>query len=440
MDNEYAVCIFDFLPSDHVFILAELFFELNENYSSLQQSNHCCDAQGLAKAGKCFIIAAKMAKNISASQSPVFDLPGVAARFSLKGTFASARPYGSGHIHDTFLIKTKEKSCPDYILQRINHDIFKDVPRLMENIVRVTGHIRGKLDAMPGSDPGREVLTVIPAMDGRFYHLDGNGHYWRCYLFIDRHRSFDRVDSPERAAAGGRHFGRFLKLLADLPGPPLHETIVGFHDLEEHLRMFSADLQADPCGRAKELAVEIAFVLERAEAMKLILRLGRAGRIPLRVTHNDTKFNNILFAERGGGACIVDLDTVMPGFVHYDFGDAVRSGCNQAIEDEPDLERVTLDIDLFGGFAKGFLASLSGCLSGEETAHLAFSAKLFAYQIGLRFLSDFLAGDRYFKIKYPGHNLQRARVQFRLLGSMEKQFAQMEDIVSGLAADMAARP
>jgi hypothetical protein len=365
---------------------------------------------------------------------PDYNLPDVAADFSMKGTFANARPFGSGHIHDTFLIQTRERDCPDYILQRINHAIFHDVPRLMENIVRVTGHIRAKLSAIPGANLEREVLTVIPAVDGCNFHRDKSGNYWRCYLFIDRHRSFDLVDSPERACEGGKHFGRFLKLLADFPDPPLHETIAGFHNLEIHLQRFFNNLQADSCGRAKEVAAEIAFVNERAETMKLILHLGRAGRIPLRITHNDTKFNNILFDEQGGGLCIIDLDTVMPGYVHYDFGDAIRSGANRACEDELDLERVGLDIALFAGYAKGFLASLRGCLTEEETSHLAFSAKLFAFLIGLRFLSDYLAGDQYFKIKYPGHNLQRARVQFRLLESMEKQFRQMEDIISGLVA------
>jgi hypothetical protein len=362
------------------------------------------------------------------------DLRGLIAQFSIKGTFAVGGRFGSGHIHDTFLVQTREHDCPDYILQRINHNIFKDVPRLMENIVRVTGHIRAKLNAMPGTDPEREVLTVIPASDGRSFHRDGNDNYWRCYLFIDHHRSFDLSDSPERAFAGGRHFGRFLKLLADLPGPPLHETIAGFHDLENHLQKFAAQLQADACGRAKEAAVEIAFVRERAEAIKLILGLGRAGLIPLRITHNDTKFNNILFDEQGKALCIIDLDTVMPGYVHYDFGDAVRSGCNRAREDEPDLERVGLDLALFSAFAEGYLEALPGCLGEEEIAHLAFSAKLFAFMVGLRFLGDFLAGDRYFKTSYPGHNLQRARVQFRLLESMEQQFTRMEAIISELAA------
>ncbi len=365
---------------------------------------------------------------------PDFDLPAVAANFSIAGTIADGRPYGSGHIHDTFLIQTREKDCPDYILQRINARVFTDVPQMMENIVRVTDHLRGKLMAMSGSKPEREVLTVIPARGGGYYYQDEKGNYWRCYLFIDHHRSFDRVPSPELAFEGGKHFGRFLNLLADFPAPPLHETIAGFHDVEIHLQRFFVSLEADRCGRAGAVSAEIDFVQARAEDMKRFKRLGQAGRIPRRITHNDTKFNNILFAEQGGGACIIDLDTVMPGYVHYDFGDAVRSGCNRAREDESDLDQVAFDLALFKGYAKGFLTSLRGCLSEEETAHLAFSAKLFAFLIGVRFLSDYLAGDRYFRITHPSHNLQRARVQFRLLQSMEGQFARMEDIISDLSA------
>jgi hypothetical protein len=365
--------------------------------------------------------------------APPYDLQAAASRFAIAGTIANISSYGSGHIHDTFLVQTREHDCPDYILQHINHAIFPDVPRLMKNIVRVTAHIRAKLNAIPGANLKREVLTVIPAVDGRSFHLDANGNYWRCYIFIDRHRSYNLVDSPERASEGGKLFGRFLKLLSDFPDPPPHEIIAGFHNPEIHLQRFFNHLQVDTCRRAKEVTAEIAFVQERAEDMKLILRLGQAGRIPLRITHNDTKFNNILFDEQGRGLCIIDLDTVMPGYVHYDFGDAIRSGCNRAREDEPALEKVAMDIGLFAGYTRGFLAALAGCLSTEEIAHLAFSAKLFAFLIGLRFLGDYLAGDRYFKSKYPGHNLQRARVQFRLLEDMERKFTQMEDIVFSLA-------
>jgi len=388
----------------------------------------------LVKPGKCFIIVEKMPEKNARNLRPDLNLPDVAANFSMKGTFANARPFGSGHIHDTFLIQTRGHDCPDYILQRINHAIFQDVPRLMENITRVTEHIRRKIAAIPGADLDREVLTVVPTRDDRHFHQGSDGCFWRCYVFIDHQQSSDRVENPEHAFEAGKLFGRFISLLTDLPGPLLHETIPGFHNVEFHLRKFSEVLQADPCRRAGKVAAEIAFVKERAETMKLILRLGQTGRIPLRITHNDAKFNNILFDELGGGLCIIDLDTVMSGYVHYDFGDAIRSGANQACEDELNLELVKLDIALFTGYAKGFLASLCGCLTEEETSHLAFSAKLFAFLIGLRFLSDFLSGDQYFKIKYPGHNLQRARVQFRLLESMERQFGQMEDIISDLAA------
>ncbi|HSQ35074.1 MAG TPA: aminoglycoside phosphotransferase family protein, partial [Candidatus Binatia bacterium] len=323
------------------------------------------------------------------------------------------------------------KDRPRYILQRINQTVFRAVPALMENIVRVTAHLRGKQN--PGSELRHDVLTVIPAADGRYFYHDEKGDYWRCYVFIRHHRSYDRVPGPKLAREGGKVFGAFLNSLADLPGPPLHETIAAFHDPETHLQRFDERVAEDPGQRAAAAAAEIAFVQVRRQEMKRIQRLAEAGKIPRRVTHNDTKFNNILFDEQGRGLCVIDLDTVMPGYVHYDFGDAVRSGCNPAGEDALDLETVHIDLDLFKAFAEGFLLPLRETLNECEMAHLAFAAKLFAFQVGLRFLSDHLAGDGYFKIAYPGHNLQRARVQFRLLASMEKHFARMEDIIGALA-------
>jgi hypothetical protein len=364
-----------------------------------------------------------------------FDFIELFAKFALEGTPVSAKAYGSGHIHETFLVSTRERDCPDYILQRINTNVFADVPRLMDNIVRVTEHLRRKIAANPGADPNREVLRVVPGSDGRHFHQDGEGNCWRCYVFIDHQRQSDRVESPGQALEAGKLFGRFIELLSDLPGPPLHETIPAFHNVEHHLDQFKEILQADPLLRRDEAAKEIIFLQERAEEMKRILMLGREGRIPLRVTHNDTKFNNILFDQAGRGLCIIDLDTVMPGYVHYDFGDAVRSAANSAREDEADLGRVGLDMDVFRELSRGFMGALCGRLSGEETAHLAFSARLFAYMVGLRFLNDHLAGDRYFKIRRPGHNLQRARVHFQLLLDMERRGAEMEDIVSGLALE-----
>jgi len=374
-------------------------------------------------------------KKISGPSSIDGEFAGLFSKFALEGTLAAVQPYGSGHIHETFRLRTRERECPDYVLQRINMNVLKDVPRLMENIVRVTEHMRRKIAAIPGADPDREVLRVVPSRDGRQFHQDSHGNFWRCYVFIDHQRQSDRVESPGQALEAGKLFGRFIELLSDLPGPPLHETIPAFHNVEHHLDQFKEVLQADPLLRRDEAAKEIIFVQERAEEMKRILVLGREGRIPLRVTHNDTKFNNILFDGKGRARCLVDLDTVMPGYVHYDFGDAIRSGCNRAREDESEPGKAGLDIELFAGYAKGFLRSLRGRLSGEETTHLAFSARLFAYMVGLRFLNDHLDGDRYFKIRRPGHNLQRARVHFQLLLDMERRGAEMEDIVSGLALE-----
>ncbi len=356
--------------------------------------------------------------------------------FAVRGTLAVAEPYGSGHIHETFLLRTREPECPDYILQRLNRHVFRDIPGLMENIVRVSGHLRQKISATPGADPDREALTVIPTRDGRSFHLDGEGDFWRCYLFIEHQRPSERGCSPQHAFEAGKIFGRFIDLLADLPGPPLHETIPDFHNVEFHLENFNRLLRTDPLRRKEAMSEEITFARKRADDMKRVLVLGREGRIPLRVTHNDTKFNNILFDGRGRGVCVIDLDTVMPGYVLYDFGDAVRSAGNSAREDEPELGRVGLDMEVFRGFARGYMGELHGRLSAEETAHLAFSARLLTYMVGLRFLNDHLDGDRYFKITRPGHNLQRARVHFRLLQDMERRSAEMEDIVSALAAQV----
>lgn len=358
------------------------------------------------------------------------------AHFELTGRPAAVRPYGSGHIHETYRVRMRAANHPGYILQRVNTRVFPDVPRLMENIARVTSHIRAK------TRRGLPALTVIPARDGRPFLCDQFGGYWRCYRFI-AHREFGAsfpsrqpaaAARASRAGGAGRVFGRFIIQLSDLPAPPLHETIHGFHDVGVHLSRFGELLHNDPAGRRKGISAEIDFVRARAVAMGRIRDLVRAGRIPLRVTHNDTKFNNILFDARGRALCVIDLDTVMPGTVHYDFGDAVRSAANNAREDEPDLRRVALDMKTFREFARGYLGELRGLLGAEEVAHFAFAARLMTYMVGLRFLNDHLDGDFYFKIDRPGHNLRRARVHFQLLRDMERRGNEMEEIISGLVA------
>ena len=357
-------------------------------------------------------------------------------RFEICGTYDSGEVFGNGHINETFLIKTKEADCDDYILQKVNHYVFRNVEGLMENMRRVTNHIRNKLKSDPQADIKRNVISIIPAKDGKLYYKDETGDYWRILLFIGGGHSYDIVDSPQKAYMGGRAFGNFQKLLSDFPPPPLVETIPNFHNIEMRLQTFFKTVQDDPEGRVSEVKEEIGYVEERQEEMKTIYNLGNEGKIPLRITHNDTKFNNILFDDEDKVLCILDLDTVMPGYIHYDFGDAIRTGANTGAEDDENLARVSLNIDLFKAYAQGFLEETHHFLNQYEIDNLAFSAKLFAFSQALRFLTDYIAGDVYYKIHHPKHNLQRTKAQFALLFSMEKQYDEMRLIISKISADL----
>ncbi|MCD6201858.1 MAG: aminoglycoside phosphotransferase family protein [Bacteroidales bacterium] len=357
------------------------------------------------------------------------DLADVFRHFRSEGTFLKGEAFGSGHIHDTYKITTAEEESPNYILQRINTNIFRDVEELQNNIFQVTSHIRRKLSAIPGTDPDRETLTIIPATDGKLYHCDDLEDFWRAYLFIERHRSYDKVETTEQAYQGGRAIGRFETLIAGLDPARIYEVLPGFHDMELRLENFYRVLEKDPEKRVSVIREDIQFVLDRAEEMMTIQRLGKEGKIPLRITHNDTKFNNVLLDERDKSLCVIDLDTVMPGYIHYDFGDAIRTSANSTFEDEKDLEKVFVRLDFFEAFTKGFLEETRNELTSVEKNYLVFSTRMMTFIIGLRFLTDYLDGDHYFKIHHPGHNLERARVQFRLVKSMEDHRQAMEKIV-----------
>ncbi len=357
------------------------------------------------------------------------NLFAIVERFSVQGSPRTVEPYGSGHINDTYKISSSEEDKPDYILQRINHAIFPDVPGLMENMVRVTRHIRQKLEQAGEDDIDRRVLTVVPCKDGALFYRDKEGGFWRMLLFIEGGKTYDIVDSPQKAYQGGRAFGRFQALLRDLPEPPLVETIKDFHNIEKRLQTFWRVVEADPLGRVAKVQDEINKLRSRAEDMTVLHKLNKAGKIPRRITHNDTKFNNILFDENDRVLCILDLDTVMPGLVHFDFGDAIRTCANTAAEDEKDLDKVSLDIHLFEAYAEGFLEETGSFLQPLEVDYLAFSAKLFAFSQSLRFLTDYIDGDPYYKIHFPEHNLQRTRAQLKLLQSMEEQYEEMKRII-----------
>jgi Ser/Thr protein kinase RdoA (MazF antagonist) len=354
-------------------------------------------------------------------------------QFLTEGTYLKGIPYGSGHIHDTFLVETAEPEKDDYILQRLNNRIFKNIPNLQHNIERVTLHLKGKLEKIPGADTKRECLSLIPAKNGTTWHTDKSGKFWRVYIFITNHKSYNIVDSPDKAYEGGKAIGRFQAMLADLGGEPLYETIPYFHNIERRLETLHSTIEENPRGRVSFVENEINFVNERADKMKVILGLGAEGLIPLRITHNDTKFNNILLDENNKALCVIDLDTVMPGFVHYDFGDAIRTATNIASEDEKDLSKIRMDINLFRAYAEGYLGETRDTLNDTEKKYLAFAPILITYTIAVRFLTDYIDGDNYFKIHHEHHNLQRAKAQLQLVKSMEEQFSEMQEIIRSLA-------
>ena len=361
-----------------------------------------------------------------------YNLKEIFDYFITEGTFLNGEPYGSGHIHDTFRIETTEKDKDDYILQRLNNKIFKNIPELQDNIERVTVHLRNKLKVLPAANIKRECLTLIPSRNGKSWIVDNDGNYWRMYIFISNHRSYNIVDSPDKAFEGGKAIGRFQAMLSDMPGDPLFETIPWFHNIDRRLQTLKHKISENPVGRVGTVGDEINQVFQRADEMKVILKLGEEGKIPLRITHNDTKFNNILLDENNKALCVIDLDTVMPGYVHYDFGDAIRTATNTASEDEKDLSKIKMDINLFKAYAEGYLSETGDTLNDVEKEYLAFAPQLITYTIAVRFLTDFIDGDNYFKIHHEFHNLQRAKAQFRLMVSMEEQCWEMKKIISRL--------
>jgi hypothetical protein len=361
-----------------------------------------------------------------------YNLKVIFELFIADGTFLKGEPYGRGHIHDTFRIETVEKDKDDYILQRLNNKIFRNIPELQNNIERVTVHLRNKLIVVPGSNIKRECLSLIPSRNGKSWIIDKDGNYWRMYIFISNHRSYNIVDSPGKAFEGGKAIGRFQAILSDMPGEPLFETIPWFHDIEKRLQTFNIKIKENPVGRVETVVKEIDQIFDRAEEMKIILRLGKEGKIPLRITHNDTKFNNILLDENDKALCVIDLDTVMPGYIHYDFGDAIRTAANTASEDENDLSKVKLDLNLFKAYSEGYLSETVETLNVVEKEFLAFAPRLITYTIAVRFLTDFIDGDNYFKIHHELHNLQRARAQLKLVMSMEEQYETMKRIIRNL--------
>ena len=358
------------------------------------------------------------------------DIRSIASNFNLSGRLTGSEPFGSGHINDTYCLTCeKDGRQLHYILQRINHQVFKNPPAMMENIRRVTNHIRRKLQEQQNKLLSRQ-LVVIDTKDGADFFLDAQGNYWRIYNRIENAVTHDTMESTELAYEAARMFGWFAAMLTDLPGPPLHETIVDFHATPKRFKTFIEVLQQDPFNRAKNVTAEIDFVLENAGICDVLLNLAGKGEIPVRITHNDTKINNVLLDEKTHkGVCVIDLDTVMPGLSLYDFGDMVRTATNPAEEDERDLSKVAMRMSIFEMLLRGFAEETHTFLTPTEKKNMAFAGKLITFEQMIRFLADRLAGDIYYKIHREGHNLDRCRTQMKMVQSIIAQ----EEAMNALA-------
>lgn len=355
--------------------------------------------------------------------------------FDFGAELVGAVRYGSGHVNDTFCVHTQppEDDCRRFIMQRLSNVAFPRPDQLMANMIGVTGHLR-KILLREGGDPDRGTLTLLPDRRGEPYYTDGEGRVWRVTPFIEGTRCLQAAETPELFYASARAFGRFQRMLGDYPAETLYETIERFHDTEARLANFQKALAADPLGRAKGIGPEIDFILARTADCSVCMEALRRGELPLRVTHNDTKLNNVLIDRvTGEGVCVIDLDTVMPGLAVNDFGDSIRFGANHCAEDEKDLSRVSLDLDLYETFTRGFLAEAAGTLTPGEVAYLPWGAKLMTLECGIRFLTDYLEGDCYFRTHYDGQNLDRCRTQFKLVADMEAHWQEMGDIVAKYA-------
>ncbi len=371
------------------------------------------------------------------------DVKSIVKHFCTCGELTEIRPLPRGHINDTYVLTTKkDEHIVRYVLQRINHTVFKDPCSVMGNIIRVTEHIRSRMQRMVRQahhpersrkiDPGlaSRQLTVISSGNGAGFYKDPEGNFWRVYNFIENAVAYDTIESAELAYEVARMFGWFQKMLVDLPGPALHESICDFHNTPKRFETFQRVLKEDTCNRAKNAKPEIKFLFDNAAICDVLLNLAGKGKIPIRVTHNDTKVNNVMLDKNTNkGVCVIDLDTVMPGLSIYDFGDMIRTGTTFADEDERNLSKVDVNLPMFEVFVRGFAEQSRHFLTSTEKEHLAFAAKLITFEQFIRFLTDYLAGDVYYKVHREGHNLDRSRTQMKLVQSIIKQEGAMNGIV-----------
>lgn len=343
----------------------------------------------------------------------VKNIPEVIAQFQCAADIESLKSYGSGHINDTYFLKTTSSSGKDYLLQRINHHIFTDVPKLTANMCLVIDHLKAKVKQQ-GGDADNEVMTLIPAKNGQYFYEDTDGDYWRLCYFLNDTNSYDVVSTEKQAYEGGKAFGRFQAMLSDMPAGVMFEVIPNFHNGQKRLQQLRDAIANDVCGRVSEVKAELEVIDKYAAGMQYFQQPEQVAVLPRRVIHNDTKFNNVLLDKNDEVQCVIDLDTVMDGYVAYDFGDAIRTIINTTTEDEKDLSKIQLNVPLFNAYTKGYLKEAGSFLTDAEVNSLIKGVLLLPYNQAVRFLTDHINGDTYYKIKFEGHNLQRTKAQLQL--------------------------
>jgi hypothetical protein len=357
-----------------------------------------------------------------------YNFTGIIAHFNTEGEDFEIKNFGSGHINDTYLVKSKTGVHPGYLLQKINNFVFKNIDGLMNNMLFVLNHLKEKV-SKAGGNPDKEVLTLIATKNGKYYYHDDQDNYWRMTCFLNDTKSYDLVTTGQQAHQGGVAFGRFQYLLSDLNPAVLIDVIPDFLNIETRLHDFKNAIKKDSAGRLKSVKKEVDFLNSWANAMNEIPKLGKAGILPIRITHNDTKFNNILLDQHNNIQCVIDLDTVMPGYVAFDFGDAIRTIINTAVEDEADLSAIQLNIPLFTEFTKGYLSQTKSFLTEAELKSLIMGVLLLPYMQAIRFLTDYLEGDVYYKTHFENHNLQRTLAQMQLFKMLELHKKELENII-----------
>lgn len=358
-------------------------------------------------------------------------LKNIIEAFPFNGELTSIESTDTGLINSTYMLTFSDGNQDfQYVLQKINTNVFKKPDELMSNIMNVTGFLRNKIN-LSGGNAARETLTFLYTKDNSPYYLDENGGFWRSYIYISKCYTCDKIDSEVKAFRSGKAFGKFQRMLSDYPAANLFETIPHFHDTPSRYSDLKNAVDENLSGRLQKIQAELSFALDREKDASKLVDLAAEGKIPMRVTHNDTKINNVLFDSITNEAiCVIDLDTIMPGLSLYDFGDSIRSGAVTSDENEQDLNKYGLDINLFKSYTEGFLSEAGHALNEEEIANLAFSAKLMTLECGVRFLTDYLNGDTYFKTEYPEHNLVRCRTQFKLVEDIEKHMDEMNECVN----------